>query len=231
MNQSHTELAARARKLILDASNFGFRSIEAELFLTLGACAAALESTTPPERVQGEAAWENSEGWESLAWELCADEHGEEACSELIWEGGPVPEPWGDRWLKYEDEAKRLIALVHKHVPATPPTAPAQASEGAAPEGWREAIQRLRDGVSSGSRSVSDMETEQAIAFPLLDAVEDALAALRASSPAETREPLSEVQIEVMWGEFMSGQGSGYMPDFVRAIEAAHDIVTKESST
>lgn len=58
---------------------------------------------------------EFGEGWESLAWELCAEEHGEEACSELIWEGGVVPEPWGDRWLKYEDEAKRLIALVHKH--------------------------------------------------------------------------------------------------------------------
>ena len=59
------------------------------------------------------------EGWERLAWELCADEHGEEACTELIWEGGPIPEPWGDRWLKYEDEAKRLISLVHKHT--TPP--------------------------------------------------------------------------------------------------------------
>ena len=66
---------------------------------------------------------EFGEGWESLAWELCADENGEEACTELIWEGGPIPEPWGDRWLKYEDEAKRLIALVHKHTspPASKP--------------------------------------------------------------------------------------------------------------
>ena len=60
-------------------------------------------------------AWEGGEGWESLAWALCAEENGEEACNELIWEGGPIPEPWGDRWMKYEDEAKRLIALVHKH--------------------------------------------------------------------------------------------------------------------
>ena len=68
-------------------------------------------------------AWEGGEGWESLAWELCADENGEEACNELIWEGGPIPEPWGDRWMKYEDEAKRLIALVHKHTspPASKP--------------------------------------------------------------------------------------------------------------
>lgn len=59
--------------------------------------------------------WEHGEGWEALAWALCAEENGEEACTELVWEGGPIPEPWGDRWLKYEDEAKRLIALVHKH--------------------------------------------------------------------------------------------------------------------
>jgi hypothetical protein len=63
--------------------------------------------------------WEGAEYWMPLAWELCADECGEEACTELIWEGGPIPEPWGDRWLKYEDEAKRLIALVQKHT--TPP--------------------------------------------------------------------------------------------------------------
>ena len=60
-------------------------------------------------------AWQGGEGWESLAWELCADENGEESCDELVWEGGPIPEPWGDRWMKYEGEAKRLIAIVHKH--------------------------------------------------------------------------------------------------------------------
>ena len=57
----------------------------------------------------------NIEGWESLAWELCADECGEDACTDLCWSGGPIPEPWGGRWMKYEDEAKRLIALVQKH--------------------------------------------------------------------------------------------------------------------
>jgi hypothetical protein len=67
--------------------------------------------------------WEGAEYWMPLAWELCADECGEEACTELVWEGGPIPEPWGDRWLKYEDEAKRLIALVQKHT--TPPAQPA----------------------------------------------------------------------------------------------------------
>lgn len=57
------------------------------------------------------------EGWEDLAWQLCAEENGEEACTELVWEGGPIPEPWGDRWMKYEGEAKRMIALVAKHAP------------------------------------------------------------------------------------------------------------------
>ncbi|HEY0955779.1 MAG TPA: hypothetical protein VGE36_13525 [Roseateles sp.] len=62
--------------------------------------------------------WEGADEWMPLAWELCANEHGEEACTELIWEGGPIPEPWGDRWLKYEDQAKEMIAMVRKHVPA-----------------------------------------------------------------------------------------------------------------
>ena len=67
--------------------------------------------------------WDGAEEWMALAWELCADECGEDACNELVWEGGPVPEPWGDRWLKYEGEAKRLIELVRKHVPSAQPAA------------------------------------------------------------------------------------------------------------
>jgi hypothetical protein len=62
--------------------------------------------------------WEGAEEWMPLAWELCANECGEEACTELIWEGGPIPEPWGDRWLKYEDQAKEMIAMVRKLVPS-----------------------------------------------------------------------------------------------------------------
>ena len=85
--------------------------------------ADALEQQAAPSVAPEPVAWEGGEGWESLAWELCADENGEDACNELIWEGGPIPEPWGDRWMKYEGEAKRLIALVHKHA-AHPPRAP-----------------------------------------------------------------------------------------------------------
>ena len=62
--------------------------------------------------------WKGAERWERLAWVLCAEENGEEACTELIWEGGPNPEPWGDRWLKYEGEAKRMIELVDKYARA-----------------------------------------------------------------------------------------------------------------
>lgn len=65
--------------------------------------------------------WDGAEYWMPLAWELCAEECGEDSCNELLWTGGPIKEPWGDRWLQYEDEAKRLIALVHKHAPANPP--------------------------------------------------------------------------------------------------------------
>ena len=61
-------------------------------------------------------AWEGGEEWEQLAFQLCADERGEESCDELIWEGCP-PEPWGERWLKYESEAKRIIQLVRQYAP------------------------------------------------------------------------------------------------------------------
>ena len=71
--------------------------------------------------------WAGGEEWEALAWHLCAEENGEDACGELLWEGGPIPEPWGDRWMKYESDAKRMIELVRKFV-AAPPTAQA--------EGW-----------------------------------------------------------------------------------------------
>ena len=62
--------------------------------------------------------WEGAEEWMPLAWELCANECGEEACTELIWEGGPIPEPWGDRWMKYEDQAKEMIAMVRASLAA-----------------------------------------------------------------------------------------------------------------
>lgn len=56
--------------------------------------------------------WQGSEEWEPLAYALCADECGEESCNQLIWESG---EPWGERWLKYEDEAKGMISLVREN--------------------------------------------------------------------------------------------------------------------
>ena len=72
-------------------------------------------------------AWDGAEEWEQLAWNLCAEEGGEESCTELLWDGGPIPEPWGDRWLKYEGEAKRMISLVRKFT--APPTEPAPQQE------------------------------------------------------------------------------------------------------
>ncbi len=82
--------------------------------------------------------WTGGEEWEALAWHLCAEENGEDACGELLWEGGPIPEPWGDRWMKYESDAKRMIELVRKFV-AAPPTAQA--------EGWRPIETAPRDGT------------------------------------------------------------------------------------
>jgi len=69
---------------------------------------AAEYADVPPEE------W-NGEGWESLAWHLCAEENGEDACNDLLWVGGAVPEPWVDRWQRYEGDAKRMIRLVKEH--------------------------------------------------------------------------------------------------------------------
>jgi hypothetical protein len=76
-----------------------------------------------PAAGQEPVAWTGGEEWEQLAWHLCAEENGEESCGELIWEGGPVPEPWGERWLKYEGEAKRMIELVRKFAAPQPAVA------------------------------------------------------------------------------------------------------------
>ena len=107
-----------ALKLALEALEvLGWQPTEEAMDYRDNAITAIKEALAQPE--QEPVAWEGGEGWESLAWELCADENGEDSCNELIWEGGPIPEPWGDRWMKYEEEAKRLIALVQKHT--TPP--------------------------------------------------------------------------------------------------------------
>lgn len=91
------------------------------LFTSYQVAAAILKATKPLKDQLAKAeqrylAWEGGEEWEQLAFQLCADECGEESCNELIWEGCP-PEPWGDRWLKYESEAKRIIQLVRQYAP------------------------------------------------------------------------------------------------------------------
>lgn len=64
---------------------------------------------------------DNIEGWEPLAIALCEEEGNDPF--ELIWEHDAIPEPWGDRWMKYEDDAKRMINLVHTHVTRAAPEA------------------------------------------------------------------------------------------------------------
>lgn len=52
---------------------------------------------------------------ELLAMELASEEHDD--IHQLIWEGGAVPEPWGEVWQKYEGDAKRILQLAVKHLP------------------------------------------------------------------------------------------------------------------
>lgn len=99
---THEELQ-QIRAIVYDAYCEG----DTEAWWMLVVIDAALAAPEPQPDT-----WDGAEEWERLAFELCADEHGEEACNELIWSDF---EPWGERWLKYEDEAKRMIQLVRKH--------------------------------------------------------------------------------------------------------------------
>lgn len=105
MNKEHL---AKIRAIVYDAYCEG--DTEAEWMLVVIDAALAAPEPQPDT-------WDGAEEWERLAFELCADEHGEESCNELIWSDF---EPWGERWLKYEDEAKRMISLVRKHTAPVP---------------------------------------------------------------------------------------------------------------
>ncbi len=145
----------------------------------------AVEAKPTAAEVTGEAVgkWEGAEEWMPLAWELCAEENGEDSCEELVWEGGPIPEPWGDRWLKYEDEAKRLIALVRRCVPLTTPSAsPSEAQKAVATvQVWNKGgsgefvtatgIEKLPDGTLLYTHPSAGAGVPQEVAMLPLDAV------------------------------------------------------------
>lgn len=115
-------------------------AVEAAIISTLRAYVdedrKARASMPLPAAGQEPVAWTGGEEWEQLAWHLCAEENGEESCGELIWEGGPVPEPWGERWLKYEGEAKRMIELVRKFAAPQPAVAAGWVSVKERLPGW-----------------------------------------------------------------------------------------------
>jgi hypothetical protein len=198
-------------------------------------CPLASAPSTPPPAVgeavpsaQGEpvSKWEGAEEWMPLAWELCADECGEEACTELVWEGGPIPEPWGDRWLKYEDEAKRLIALVHKHVPlASAPSTPPHAVMSQAADLLAESMMladadRVRAGalvveahnLLAGTHAVVE-------AVPLTD--EQMLQCVRSVGGPRL------MGLTRDYGPYEVTEPTHYLRELVRAIERAHGIAPK----
>lgn len=56
----------------------------------------------------------NGEIWEPLAMALASEEHDD--IHQIIYTSDPMPEPWGEVWQRYEDDAKRMIDLVARHV-------------------------------------------------------------------------------------------------------------------
>lgn len=126
-------------------------------------------------------AWDGSEGWEQLAWNLCAEEGGEESCTELLWDGGPIPEPWGDRWLKYEGEAKRMISLVRKF---TAPPAPRPSYTGTCAN-LHETVQVPNAACAAPSSEALISESADA-----LESLEQQVAALQSQMYEDRRQAL-----------------------------------------
>ena len=188
-------------KMLFLAEHEGWEGFDKQ-YEAITAIKKALQSNEQVEPV----AWEGGEGWESLAWELCANENGEESCNELIWEGGPIPEPWGDRWMKYESEAKRLIALVHKHTHPPVPTAQPEQE----PVAWR-----FRSGTWFNRE----------VHWRYIDTLEGAKGLLGLEPLYTTppqRKPLLASDIVMMYDE--NPRSDSEMIAFARAIEAAHGI-------
>jgi hypothetical protein len=96
---------------------------------------AELEAERAERERQKPMAWEGAEQWEPLAMFLCADENGSDSCHEMVWEGYP-PEPWGERWQKYESEARRMIDLTRYAFQTV--TAPVRLTDEQADTIWRE---------------------------------------------------------------------------------------------
>jgi hypothetical protein len=116
--------------------------------------------------------------------------------------------------------------------PAAPPAVAGQTDERQAFEAWareRYAVTdhsfvRAPDGYAHtiGHRALG---MTYASVQMLWEAWRDrAAVASVGTPPAQEQKPLTVEHIERLWDKFMSAAGSGYVPDFVRAIEAAHGI-------
>lgn len=273
--QSHTELAAHKALHLLkryaSETPLGYQPhmIALEAAEVIEQLSAALESPTPPERVQPET--EKREAVLSAAREWSAERMPSDWCEADLMKAIVAMEgdwPGCDECDHQCDEpcapatVEEMLARIDSHiadqvhsgklgayigyappsgwkpsvrikrVAPTPPTAPAQASEGAVawmhiddPRRVISALQReglIKDGGASAS-SVSGYS------MPLVHMHE--AAALRASSPAY-RKPLTDEQIDEAWDQFWAGSppltSIAARRGWARHIEG---IVTRESST
>lgn len=211
------------------AAQLALEALEDPLSFTKGQAAATAIRAALSQPADGQVLaaprgkWEGGEYWMPLAWQLCADECGEDACNELVWEGGPIPEPWGDRWLKYEHEAKRLISLVHEHAPYSPTAQPVQVQ---VPEGWRlvtvEPTPEMLDAV------VSTMD-DLLLGKHAEQQYRDDWSAMLAAAPLPPaqpvgREALSRKALVDLWGDKSDGPSNSEIVRFGREVERAHGI-------
>lgn len=109
------------------------------------------------------------------------------------------------------------------------PTAPAQDAQGVI-KPWEERVKP--DFPNTDPRSWKPGISLGGVESHMKEEIDELRAALRASSPADTREPLTDEQIEDMRGEANRGfniERDEYFKAF-RDAEFIHGIVTKEST-
>lgn len=210
-NQSHTELAARAKRSadLLEHTWHGQASALTELDAAglLRQCAAALES---PERVLGD---EQTYGYAARLAQWIFDRH---YAKDDHYASGEVVFVLHDDLLGVLTQIDNMVAgLVHP----TPPAAPAQDAQGAVLyRYWQPGIQRwgyTEDGSIPGVQAL----------------------VLATPSPQAEKQPLSLKEIQAWAVRRISALGPegvthpvAFLEEGVRWGEAQHGIVTKEST-
>lgn len=77
-------------------------------------CIGDQPEMTPEEIAEYEA--HEKAVYDVALWLMAREGEDEGDPHELLYSGGPIPEPWGERWQRWEDAAREVVALVKPNV-------------------------------------------------------------------------------------------------------------------